>query len=60
MFVGDLPKELLTTNECLLEAKIRTAMESLERTSEVTEADLRCGPCRSRVDSLSLLPEIFP
>lgn len=45
MFEGsipwDLPTELRTTVECLLEAEIRPAIESLERASQVTEENLR-------------------
>ena len=45
MFVGevawDLPTELLTTIECVLEDQLRPAIESLERVSRVSEEELR-------------------
>lgn len=45
MFVGeiawDLPTELLTTIQCVLEDQLRPAVESLERVSRVSEEDLR-------------------
>jgi hypothetical protein len=37
----DLPAELRTTVECLLEVEIRLAIESLERAAQVTEENLR-------------------
>jgi hypothetical protein len=37
----DLPTELRTTVECLLEVEIRPAVELPERASQVTEVDLR-------------------
>ena len=36
----DLPTELLTTIECLMEDQLRPAVESLEQASQVTEMDL--------------------
>lgn len=45
MFVGeiawDLPTELLTTIECVLEDQLRPAVESLERAARVSEEELR-------------------
>lgn len=47
MFVGeiawDLPTELLTAIECVLEDQLRPAVESLERVSRVSEDELRQG-----------------
>jgi len=37
----DLPTELLTTIECVLEDQLRPAVESLERVSRVSEEELR-------------------
>lgn len=45
MFVGeiawDLPTDLLTTIECVLEDQLRPAVESLERAARTSEDELR-------------------
>ena len=45
MFMGeiawDLPTELLTTIECLMEDQLRPAVESLERAARVSKVELR-------------------